>query len=220
MYWQEEENEEQFQVPERVVDLAFSIRCPTLPVDHAWELAGQIGQRLPWFGDEPRSGLHIIHGADSGNGWERPQGADELLYLSRRTRLVLRLPSERIGEASSRLAGETLTIDGHRMEVGRAKPRPLARSTILYSRYTVAEPDQDEEQFVEGAVGALRELRLRFKKILCGKSFELSTPEGPVFTRSLMVGGLPYEDAVLLQEEGLGPLRTMGCGIFLPQKEF
>ncbi|MCG7919884.1 MAG: hypothetical protein JAZ14_19200 [Candidatus Thiodiazotropha endolucinida] len=33
-----------------------------------------------------------------------------------------------------------------------------------------------------------------------------------------MVAGLPLADAVTLQEEGLGPLRTRGFGLFNPHK--
>jgi CRISPR-associated protein Cas6 len=219
MYWQEEHNAEQFTVPDRVVDLMFSIKCPTLPVDHAWALSEQICQLLPWFPEEQQAGLHIIHGADSGNGWERPQGAQDLLYLSRRIRLTLRLPYRRVEDAA-RLSGETLNVGGHRMEVGIPKRCQLAMTNILYCRYLASDPGLDEERFIDTAVESLRAHRLRFKKILCGKSFELASPEGPVFTRSLMVGGLSYEDAVLLQEEGMGPLRYRGCGIFMPQKGF
>ena len=96
MYWQEEVNEQQFIVPDRVINLLFRIDCPTLPVDHAWGLSREIQRVLPWFGEEPTEGLHIIHGADSGNGWERPQASDDLLYLSRRVKLVLRLPRARV----------------------------------------------------------------------------------------------------------------------------
>jgi len=219
MYWQEENNEQSYTVPEDVVDALFSIRCSTLPVDHAWALAEAIREILPWFPDEPRSGLHIIHGADSGNGWERPQGAGDLLYLSRRTRLELRLPQARVEDAAT-LSGRRLIIHGHEMEIGRHKTRRLAMTNILYSRYLVSEPEWSEDDFIEHTVTALRDLRLRFKKVLSGKTFQLATPEGPVQTRSLMVADLPYKDAVILQQQGIGPRRNMGCGLFIPQKSF
>ena len=120
MYWQEEVNEQQFIVPDRVINLLFQIDCPTLPVDHAWGLSREIQRVLPWFGEEPTEGLHIIHGADSGNGWERPQASNDLLYLSRRVKLVLRLPRARV-ESAQALSGETLNPGGHRMAVGKAK---------------------------------------------------------------------------------------------------
>ena len=39
-------------------------------------------------------------------------------------------------------------------------------------------------------------------------------------TRSLMVADLPYEDALELQKQGIGPMRQMGFGLFIPQKNF
>ncbi|MCP3867545.1 MAG: type I-MYXAN CRISPR-associated protein Cas6/Cmx6 [Gammaproteobacteria bacterium] len=220
MYWQEDTEDQQFEIPRDVVDLQFRIRCPTLPVDHAWPLFQGIQQHLPWFGSEEDSGLHLIHGADSGNGWERPQGATDLLHLSRRTRLTLRLPEHRLEQAHS-LSGKSLEVTGHLMEIGESKVRPLSRSNFLYSRYLVAdEPDLEEEAFIEWSVAQLKQMQLKFKKVLCGKQSDFRTPVGLVITRSLMVADLPYEDAVKLQQHGIGPLRHMGCGLFIPQKSF
>jgi len=219
MYWQEESETENYTVSDDVVDLLFSIKCDTLPVDHAWALSQQIQGVLPWFEHEPRTGLHIIHVADSGNGWERPQGADDLLYLSRRTKLILRVPKARREDAQA-LTGNTLDVDGHQMEIKTAKSRLLAMTPILYSRYVVSDPAWSEDDFMQWAVDELKKLRLRFKKVLCGKSFELATPQGPLHTRTLMVANMPFEDAVTLQEEGIGPGRNMGCGLFIPQKSF
>jgi len=219
MYWQEETNQENFSVPETVVDLHFRINCPTLPVDHAWPLAEAIQRQLPWFQDEPRAGLHLIHTADSGNGWERPESADALLHLSRRTPLVLRLPAGLVDEASA-LLKQTLEVAGHRMEIVALKQKKLAMSRFLLARYVATDPDLSEEQFIEWAVQELRSMGLSFKKILCGKSHRLAGPEGPIHTRSLLVAELPYEDAITLQEQGLGPHRNLGCGLFLPQKSF
>jgi hypothetical protein len=39
-----------------------------------------------------------------------------------------------------------------------------------------------------------------------------------VMTRSLMVAGLAVEEGVRLQEEGLGALRQLGCGLFIAHK--
>jgi CRISPR-associated protein Cas6 len=219
MFWQEDTSEEQFTVPENVIDLMFGIHCPTLPVDHAWALHTAINEILPWFAGEPLAGLHIIHGADSGNGWERPQGADDLLYLSRRTRLGLRLPRQRLDDAEA-LVGQTLDVSGHSLEIRQPKRRLLGMTNVLYSRYVVSDAGWDEDRFMAWTVDELKGMRLGFKKVLCGKTNTLFTPGGPVHTRSLMVANLSYEDAVYLQEQGLGPMRTMGCGLFSPQKSF
>lgn len=200
-----------------MVDLLFSIDCPTLPVDHARELSDQLKERLPWF--EQDAGLHLIHGAESGNGWERPQGPEDLLYLPRRTKLALRLPRHRIADATA-LSGQSLQVSGHRMQIGSSKQRLLSLTTILYSRYVVDQAVDDEDAFLAQAVAELKALGLRFKKVLAGKRCALAASTGSVATRSLLVADLSYEDAVILQCEGLGPMRAMGCGLFVPHKNF
>jgi CRISPR-associated protein Cas6 len=217
MFWQEERDEEQFVVPDNVVDLIFKIKCRTLPVDHAWALSEAIHQALPWFPEDPQAGLHLIYGAESGNGWERPNDAEETLYLSRRTPLILRLPKERLGEAAV-LTGTTLDIAGNPLEVGESHTRFLGMTTTLYSRHVLSEPEQDEDDFLQQAVSSLHDLGLRFKKILCGRGTRFAAPEGCMETRSLMVAGLSLDDAVTLQELGIGPLRNRGFGLFVPHK--
>ena len=102
MFWQEEKNESgRFVVPDDVVDVAFNIVCRSLPVDHAYALSQAIIQALPWFAEESGAGLHPIHVADSGNGWMRPENPSDLLYLSKRTKLVLRLPHARAQDAKA-----------------------------------------------------------------------------------------------------------------------
>lgn len=219
MYWNEETSKESFTVPEDIIDLYFRISCPTLPVDHAWTLVQAIQQHLPWFLQEPRAGLHLIHGAESGNGWERPEAQGALLHLSKRTPLILRLPAE-LADTAGKLVGQTLDIAGHPMVIQGSRQKPLAMTRFLYARHIAADRDMPEELFIAWAVDELKQMGLRFKKILCGKSHTLETPDGPIHTRSLMVAELSYEDAVTLQEQGLGPYRTLGCGLFLPQKSF
>ena len=68
MLWQEEENREQYQVPEEVVDLHFDIRCRELPVDHIHDLARALEEALPWLTEETEMGIHEIHLAGSQNG--------------------------------------------------------------------------------------------------------------------------------------------------------
>ncbi|MCU7850998.1 MAG: type I-MYXAN CRISPR-associated protein Cas6/Cmx6 [Candidatus Thiodiazotropha sp. (ex Monitilora ramsayi)] len=217
MFWQEDIDEEHYVVPENVVDLIFRIKCPTLPVDHAWPLSEAIQAALPWFSEEQQSGLHLIYGADSGNGWERPSEGEETLYLSRRTPLILRLPNERLDDASA-LTGVTLDIAGNPMQIGESHTRRLSMTTTLYCRHVVAEAGQDEDAFLQSSVASLQALNLRFKKVLCGKGTTFSTPEGPLTTLSLMVAGLSVDDAVTLQEHGMGPLRNRGFGLFVPHK--
>ncbi|MCW8839949.1 MAG: type I-MYXAN CRISPR-associated protein Cas6/Cmx6 [Gammaproteobacteria bacterium] len=222
MFWQEENDDDttRFVVPDDVVDIQFSINCKSLPVDHAHALSSAIREVLPWFEQEEQAGLHLIHVADSGNGWERPEGEGEILYLSRRTKLTLRVPQQRV-EPSKALSGRKLEVAGHDMEVGKASVRLLSTTTALYARYVVVpDPQQSENEFLATVVDELRQSGARFKKVLCGKENTLSTPTGPLVTRSLMVADLSLDDAIRLQEIGVGHHRykKMGCGLFIPHK--
>jgi len=217
MYWQEEKDEEDYVVPDDVVDLAFDMRCPALPVDHAQALHEAVCAVLPWFTDEPAAGLHLIHGADSGNGWERPEAPEALIYLSRRTKFTLRLPKARVA-AARMLSGRELVLSGHRIEIGEGRERPLTTHSAQYARYVICGDPTDEDRFIDCCVRELKSLEVGFKKVLCGKLHNLELPGGPVPTRGLFIADLGIEDAVRLQQHGIGPGRHHGCGLFIPHK--
>ena len=220
MHWQiEDDDVTRYVVPQNVVDLLFSIDCKVLPVDHAHALSVAIQQALPWFAEDDIAALHMIHGADSGNGWERPEAADDVIYLSRRTKLVLRVPAARIDDAMA-LCGQELDVAGNPMKVLKASKRLLEVCTSLYSRHVAAEPGEDEERFLQRIINELRGMSLRFKKILCGKEHRLSTPQGELITRSLLVAELSFDDAITLQERGVGAKshKKLGCGLFIAHK--
>jgi CRISPR-associated protein Cas6 len=219
MYWQESEEEVRYQVPDDVVDLLFAIDCRTLPVDHAYALAEALRSHLPWLGQERGAGVHPLHVAESGNGWMRPQGPDDLLHLSRRTKLGLRVPAERVAQARS-LSGETLDVAGRSMQIKEASVRNLSDLTTLFSRYVPADEGVDDEQaFLELAASRLGQLGIRPRKMLCGTERAISTPGGTIRARSLMIADLSVEQSVRLQEEGIGPHRELGCGLFVPHKD-
>jgi CRISPR-associated protein Cas6 len=219
MIWQEETDAEHYVVPDDVVDLMFDVDCKSLPVDHPYSLCEAVKRALPWFADDPQVALHQIHVAESGNGWERPSEAKALLHPSRRTKLILRLPKERVADAEA-LSGQRLDIDGNPLTLGRAKLRKLAKTTTVYARYVVAQSGEDENEFLRKIVEQLNSEGFRIKKALCGKETHFSHPDGVIATRSVMITELPYEDAVRLQERGMGRAeeKKMGFGLFIPHK--
>ncbi|MCR4302186.1 MAG: type I-MYXAN CRISPR-associated protein Cas6/Cmx6 [Sulfuricaulis sp.] len=218
MYWQEAKENENYNVPDDIVDVVFSIQCRTLPVDHSYALSQAVSEALPWFADEALAGLHTIHGAESGNGWMRPDKPDALLHLSRRTKLMLRLPKQRIEDAGI-LTGQTLSIDGNSMLVDKAVVKPLSTLTTLFSRYIVASEGLDETVFMREAQALLADIGVHPKKMLCGIERVITTPDRKIHTRSLMLADLDVEESVRVQQRGLGPGRTLGCGLFLPHKD-
>ncbi len=216
MYWQDDTPNAEYRVPDDVVDLSFGVRCRNLPADHAYALKKALEAALPWLADEPLAGMQTVHGAESGNGWTRPDGDDAIIHLPRRARLNLRLPQHRV-EQAAQLAGQTLDIAGHECVVGESKLRPLSTHTTLFARYlTPAAPD--EETFLDNAAQLLAELGIRPLKMMSGLGRVIRTPQQNITTRSLLIDGLKPPESVLVQQRGLGERRELGCGIFLPHK--
>lgn len=217
-FWQEEQDDDlPPAVADDVVDLVFAVRGRTLPSDHAWALAGAVARALPWFADEADAGLHLVHAAASGNGWWSPEDDDEgVIYLSRRTRLALRLPQARIPEARA-LEGMTLDVAGHPLEVAAGQVHLLSPLTTLYARHVVAE-QTEENAFLDDVTRELGEFGVACRRMVCGRSRHFRGPDGRVLTRSLMLDGLAFDESQLLQRRGLGPGRHHGFGLFIPHK--
>lgn len=219
MYWNDDTDKKAgFAVPDDVVDVAFRIACPTLPLDHAHALSSALLQVLPWLEEEAYAGIHLIHGAASGNGWFRPEDTEnELLHLSKRTRMRLRVPRERLQDAQA-LSGQSLDIEGHTLEVGKSEVSLLSSLPTLFSRYVITREELDETQFLQEVAGQLEALDIPCRKMLGGITHTMRFPDGALFTRSLMVADLEPEQSVRLQQVGLGEGRVIGCGLFLPHK--
>ena len=219
MRWEEDSNDEAVAYPADAVDVAFRLSGRWLPVDHACALRATVVKVLPWLEDEPDAGIHSIHGAASGNGWERPgRGSGEMLSLSRRTRLVLRVPDAR-AEATSELCERRLDIDGCEVVTGTRQPRPLRPAGTVFARYVVDEEDGDEERFVERVASALEALSVSARKLLCGRSHRIASAERVLDARSLMIADLGPEESLAIQCRGIGPGRLLGCGLFVPHKD-
>ncbi len=215
--------EEESAVPGRalpgdIVDAVFAISCRSLPVDHAYALSQAVQAALPWFGQEPGAGMHTIHGAASGSGWMRPEGAAALLQLSHRARLALRLPRQRLQDAAA-LLGRTLDVAGWPLRVEKVTTRPLSRITTLFSRSVVLASTGDEAAFLAAAGKELGVLGITPETMLCGRVTPVATPAHTYQARSLMLAGLTPEQSLVLQRHGLGPERTLGCGLFIPHKD-
>jgi len=219
MFWNDETDKKPvFEVPDDVVDLAFRLNCPTLPLDHAHALSSELLRELPWLAEEEHAGVHLIHGAASGNGWYRPEDtAGELLHLSKRTRMRLRVPRHRLDDARE-LTGKRLDVSGHSLEVGKSEVFLLSSLSTLFARYVITDEAKDETLFLEEAAEQLRDIDIPCRKMLGGIAHRMAFPDGKIFTRSLMVADLEPEQSVRLQQIGLGEGRTIGCGLFIPHK--
>ena len=203
MYWQDKEDKnKQYIVSDDIVDLSFKVECKQLPLDHAYALSQTIQKELPWIADEAQVGIHLIHGAESGNGWIRPQEPDALLSLSRRTRFMLRLPKHRISHAYE-LTNRSLDVDGYNLVLSNPQQKLLSPLTTIFSRYIITDDIEDEEAFLNQTAEMLDKEGIRVKKMISGLAHVLRMPEQNLSTRSLMIDGLEIEESIYLQQHGL-----------------
>lgn len=220
MFWEEEEDKTlPFTAPDDVIDLSFATKCKELPIDHAWVLSQAICKELPWFESDRFSGVHQIHVAESGNGWERPDNTEEqTLKPSHRTRLVIRIPKSRL-EDTEALIGKTISIGGYPLTIKKPRQKPLVNSSVVFSRYVLSDQDEDENSFLVRIAAEVEKLTGEVvKKMLCGKTHLLRTPDKIFVTRHLMIAEQTSDASIQIQQHGLGEGRVMGCGLFLPHK--
>ena len=218
MYWQDsKDRKDQFVVPDDIVDLSFKVQCRQLPLDHAYNLSKAIQDELPWITNEPQAGIHLIHGAESGNGWIRPQDPNALLILSRRTRFTLRLPKQKV-EAAEQLAGKRIRVGIHELVLSQPQEKLLSSHTTIFARYIATDYLTDEQAFLDQVAELLSDEGIQARKMISGRAHVLRMPEKDLATRSLMIADLDVEDSIHLQQHGLGSGRKVGCGLFLPHK--
>ena len=216
MFWQEDDKKNDIVTSDKVVDLSYKIDCKQIPTCHAWELSQALYSALPWIQDEPEVGVHQIHGATSGNGWERPPDG-ELIHLSKRTRMHLRVPTSRVDDANE-LVGKELDVAGNIVLVGKMISKSVDPFSTIFARYIALQKGISEEDFLQSVVEQLTARNIQARKLLCGMGHEFEANGEIVETRSLMIADLDKLSSVMLQEQGIGLHRHLGCGIFVPHK--
>jgi CRISPR-associated protein Cas6 len=189
-----------------IADLRFELLGERLPLDHGQALAEAVCGLLPWLADEPEAGIHAVRGAAMGG---------EMLGISRRARLVLRLPRARLDEALT-LTGHSLRLGEETLSVGAGKAWPIASSETVYARLVIAGPEE-EASFAE-ALGAMLGAIGVACQVVLGKPRALATRAGVRRGFSVLLHGMTPELSLRLQERGLGELRLHGCGIVVPYK--
>ena len=220
MFWQEDEDKTlPYEISDQVIDISFNIICKQLPIDHAWELREQLQQVLPWLKEDKVAGIHQLFVAESNNGWMRPEeGANQVLYPSRRTRLYLRIPSQHI-EVTEKLAGKILTLANHSLTLGKPKQKKLVNTSIIFSRHVLSHKDETENDFLRRYAEEFKRITgENIKKMIGGKTHKIKTPKGNLYTRHLMIADLTTDASISIQQFGLGGERQLGCGIFLAHK--
>jgi CRISPR-associated protein Cas6 len=189
-----------------MVDVAFGLRAPGLPVDHEWPLYREVARRVPWIRGFAGAGIHPLRG---------PRGPDGVLLLARRAKLMVRMPRERLCAATA-LEDAVLDVCGIEVRLGRGTMRALAPAPTLYSARVVT-GDEDEAAFSAGIAHELAALGVA-RPFICGKRALVRLDRGAVPAFSVAVHGLADDASMLLQDRGLGEGRAVGCGLLVPHK--
>lgn len=213
--WIEDEEKKSISEMSKMIDVAFKINCKTLPYDHAFSLSNEITKHLPWLEDNELTGIQTLHGPESGNGWTRAE--NEEIFLSKRTRLILRIPKSEYHE-TCKLEGETLKVLGNDIKVGKASKKPFLTVRDLICRFVLTDDDLDESDFLKYVAKEFESHEIHLRKAICGKTKSFTINGNQKFTRSLMIADLSKENSIKLQDVGVGIGRIFGCGIFLPHK--
>ena len=187
------------------VDLCFSIRGKTVPVDHGFDLYSCISRLLPLFHEAQDVGLKLIRGRYMGDG---------LLSIQPNSWLVFRLRSTGLSPYIN-LAGNTLDLRGHLIQIGVPKTRALNPSPILYSHLVTTRNGQDQERFLMEINRQLSEMAVK-AEVQLGDRKTFTIHDKKVVGYSMQCLGLSDEDSIKVQEQGLGGRRKMGCGFFGP----
>lgn len=203
---------------EEIVDVAFRLPGGRLPVDHAYALFVEISGLLPWFADEAAARLHLVHTAESGSGWMRPEATTgNELHLSRRTKLTLRVPQRRALDTMA-LSGHEMDIGGYSLTPGAGKVVPLLPATTLLARHVVREESEDEPTLAKRVNQSIRDFGVIGAKLICGRAQQIVTPQSVIYTRSLVVTNLDPAGSISLLRHGIGSNGKLGCGVFIPYK--
>jgi len=219
MYWNEDKKREKYQIPDDVIDLSYAVKCKCLPLEHMQELYDSLSGALPQLKDDKFAGIHPINGAESGNGWERSSDPNELIYLSKRQKLSIRISKDYLQDAEN-LSGETINVAGYDVALGKTSIKKLSDLPTTFCRSIMLDSRMLEDDFLQWAFNELKSLDITVNKMMAGKERVVQLPSGGErVTRSLMVAELTQAESIRLQQYGLGEGRKLGCGIFLPQKD-
>lgn len=187
-----------------MIDMVFALRGRALATEHRHALADAVQRILPWLAEEPGAGVHRLNLVRS--------GPDEAL-VSPRTRLMLRVPRNRADDAMA-LAETEMQVGPHRLRATQPRQRELLPHGTLYA-YLVAADSADEERFLASLRPQLQALEVRSQPV-CGRWQSLEG--GRLVGCSLMLSGLDAVQALHLLQQGLGPHRRLGAGLFVPHK--
>lgn len=200
------------------IDLAFGLAGATIPLDYGYALFSALCRVVPGLHGDRRVGVHPVRGV---------RLAPRRLTLVPQSRLRLRLPSEEVATYLA-LAGSFLDLDGDRVSVGIPRVEPLRPTPTLAARLVTIGHFVDPGPFEESVRRQLESLGVSAEPSFVPEADP--SREGRPTRRvvrikgrrivgyALRIEGLTAGESLLVQEQGLGSRRRMGCGVFVADR--
>jgi CRISPR-associated protein Cas6 len=186
------------------VDLCFKVMGTRIPVDHGFALYGALSRVLPFIHeDNDGLALKLVRGRYVGEG---------LLDITPHSELVLRVSADRIGSFLP-LAGKPLDVLGSRLSVGVPVTRSLIPAAVLHSPLVTTRNGEDQARF-ESELQRQMEHMGAHGRLSVGRRRTFVVHGKQVVGYAVLVSELTAEESIILQEQGLGGRRKMGCGFF------
>ncbi len=209
------------------IDVSFRLIGDQVPLDHGYQLYSSLSRLLPALHGAEWLAIHPINGFALGG---------HTLRLTPKSRLQLRLPTERLPEVLP-IAGKRLTLASgkkeHSIRLGVPEVYALQPAPALHSRCVVIKVSEVEKSSChpdrEMFLAALRtqmsareingEVWIDERKDTKGRELSrrvLRIKDRVVVGYATRVSGLSEDDSIKLQEAGLGGRQRFGCSIFVP----
>jgi len=187
-----------------MIDVVFDLDGSTVPEGYPFALWSELVRCLPWLKDEVNAGILPLRGSASG----------EHTLLSKRTKLVLRVSTER-ADQTAQLSGQLLNIGESKLLVGQGKKRQLQATTTLHAH--LVESTLGEIEFLADMKQKLQAINISCN-LICDKHRKIKGMKQTLSGFGLVLHDLKPAASLQIQSIGLGGARHFGCGIFVPFK--
>ncbi len=192
-----------------MVDMVFDltgtlVTGSLVPENYSFALWTEIARILPWLKEEKNAGILPLRGSVNANQ----------ILLSKRSKLILRIPVARVDQ-TAQLTGKQLNFCGGNLNVGKGKERQLLPTTTLHA-YMV-ESNLGEVEFLADIKQKLQAMNVACN-LICDKYRKIEDAEHSLTGFGLVLHDLKPQASMQIQRSGLGGARHFGCGIFVPFK--
>jgi CRISPR-associated endonuclease/helicase Cas3 len=187
------------------VELRFPLTSAARPCDHGQAMFRAISRLIP---EALSAGWLLVKEVRIAR---RPEGA---LQDARQAGLRMRLPQSRVS-LMLKLASRRLQVGSHPVRLGTPEISLLQPCSSLYAKCVVINHCTRSGAFLDALAWKLDAMGIACE-IELGQCRRFRAGRRSITGFALTLYDLSEEDSIMLQEQGLGGHRHLGCGFFVP----